>query len=199
MKRRLSGTNFSSENNLPTFWLNAPFALMMTEAKRRQVISQVKVGTRQPLFHSVCRSQLRSHRKKMLLFRVRVGPQLMKTVLYQIEAHAVYGNSVSIIIHVTVTYINYDVSCVLSVFLFCWNSSIWDQVETSVIKLELMILQSSWKHGITAKQLPDATVFGGPFILCGTSGVVAYFFWRYVFYLSVTAHYIKGLYRYILL
>ena len=140
MKRRLSGTNFSSENNLPTFWLNAPFALIMTEAKRRQVIPRVKVGTRQPSLHSVCRSQLRSHRKKMLLFRVRVGPQLMKTVLYQIEAHAVYGNSVSIIIHVTVTYINYDVSCVLSVLLFCWNSSIWDQVETSVIKLK------AWNH-----------------------------------------------------
>ena len=38
MKKSLSVTNFNSENNLPTFWLNAPaVTLMMTEAFSRNV------------------------------------------------------------------------------------------------------------------------------------------------------------------
>ena len=44
MKRRLSGTNLSSENVLPTFWRNAPVVIRWWQTKRRQVIFWVQVG-----------------------------------------------------------------------------------------------------------------------------------------------------------
>ena len=51
MKRRLSVTNFSSENNLPMFRLNAPVVDVSDDdwniqSKCRQVIFRAKVGNR---------------------------------------------------------------------------------------------------------------------------------------------------------
>ena len=48
-EERLSVTNFSSENNLPTFRLNAPVVPdddWSIQSKCRQVISRAKVGNR---------------------------------------------------------------------------------------------------------------------------------------------------------
>ena len=44
MKRRLSVTNFSSENNLPTFRLNAPVVIRAKGQLEHSVIFQAKVG-----------------------------------------------------------------------------------------------------------------------------------------------------------
>ena len=54
-KRRLFVTNFSSENNLPMFRLNAPFTLMTTGAFSRNVrklFSKLKLVTNNLLYGS---------------------------------------------------------------------------------------------------------------------------------------------------
>ena len=65
-RRRLSVTNFISENNLSTLRLNAPvFALMTTGAFSQNVgklFTEIKLVTENLLLH-LCRSQLRSHWK----------------------------------------------------------------------------------------------------------------------------------------
>ena len=74
MKRRLSVTNFSSENNLLTFQLNATIVIRAKVKRCEQTLLfiamhylgytslevKTKVGNRQPSLH-LRRSQLRSH------------------------------------------------------------------------------------------------------------------------------------------